>query len=254
MEILIVGATSAIGENLSQELSKRNHKIYGVGRKQDILKEMVNKGYLKDYLVADIITKGGRKDIVEYSMKNFIDCLIYSHGKLDDKHLEESNENDVEEIMQTNLTSIILTDLEFSKKIYNPEKIFYLASVSSLYSWGGGVVYQASKSGLTGYVPTMRLLDKLAGRQTERIMIYPDTIATERGMSSQLKDFPKIPMKPFVEEVANVVEGKYQGEDFLFLIKDDETIFLEKLITNKETNRPIFYRSRKIKKLGKAVK
>ena len=54
--ILIVGATSGIGEKLSEELSKRKHEVYGIGRKETVLKSMQEKGHIRGFLVTDLAT------------------------------------------------------------------------------------------------------------------------------------------------------------------------------------------------------
>lgn len=254
MDILIVGATGSIGKNLPLNLSKKGHEVYGVGRKEYVLKEMVKKGYLKDSIIADLATEEGRNNVVEFSKRNSIECLIYSQGVIDSKPLDKTEEEKIKEVINTNLTSIILMDQKFLNK-YNPKKIVYFGSVSSFFSWGeGGTAYQASKTGLEAYISTMRLQDKYTGRRIERIGIYPDTIKSEIGMSSELENFPKIPMEPFVEEVVNIIEGKYSGKDFLLIINDDEEISLEELLTDEKTNRPIYYKLKEIKKLGKTIR
>ena len=63
-KILIIGATSGIGERLSEELSKRKHEVYGIGRKEQVLKSMHEKGYINDFLIADLATEEGRKKTV----------------------------------------------------------------------------------------------------------------------------------------------------------------------------------------------
>jgi len=249
MKIMIIGATSAIGENLSRELSEKGHNIYGVGRKEDILKGLEDKGYLKGYTVADLVTKEGRKDVVEYSQKNEVNCLIYSLGLIDSDRLEETPEDRIKMIIDTNLTSIMQTDREFLTKGFLPKRIVYLASISSLYSWEAGAAYQASKTGLMAYISAMRIQN-----DTERIAIYPDTIATGRGMSSKLEDFPKIPLDTFVKEFGNIVEGNYDGKEFEFIINDDESISMKELLLSEQTLRPVSYDSKELKNLGKAVK
>jgi len=253
-KILIIGATSGIGERLSEELSKRKHEVYGIGRKEQVLESMQEKNYIKDFLVADVATEDGRKKIVGYSGQNGVSCLIYAQGMLDAERLEDSTPERVKNVIDVNLTSTVLTDQELLKQNKNPNRIIYLASISSLYAWDGGAAYQASKGGLLAYIQAMKQQDKGTGRTTDRIGLYPDTIATEKGMAAeQLGEYKKIPLDVFIAEVANITERKYEGNDFLFNIKGEEgTVTLEELLMNEETLRPTFFKSKEIKQLGKA--
>ena len=253
-KILIVGATSGIGEKLSEELSKRTHDVYGIGRKERVLKSMQEKGYIKDFLVADLSTEQGRKNTVEYSKQNGVSCLIYAQGMLDAERLEDSNPERVKSVIDVNLTSTMLTDQELLNQNKTPNRIIYLASISSLYAWDGGAAYQASKAGVLAYIQAMKQQDKGTGRTTDRIGLYPDTIATEKGMAAeQLGEYKKIPLDVFIAEVANITERIYDGNDFVFNIKEEDgTVTLEELLMNEETLRPTFFKSKEIKQLGKA--
>lgn len=254
MKILNIGATGGIGQELSKELSRRDHEVYGVGRKKDVLERLKGEKSLTDFLVADINTQEGRIAIVSYLSQTNMDCLIYSHGLLDANPLHISSEEEVERIIKTNLTSVMLTDQLVLQKGRFPKKVIYLASVSSFFSWEAGTAYQASKTGLLGHIQAMRLQDKKYSRDIERVVLYPDTIDTEAGMSSNLGEFPKIPGKVFVEEFANIIEEKYPGRDFLFEITEDDDIVLKELPLDKNTQRPTYQTQKELKQLGKAVK
>ena len=255
MKVLILGATGGIGRELAKEFSK-DWEVYGTGRNLKVLEELKSKNFLKDYLVADVSKKEDREKIVKFSANK--DWVIYSFGLLDAKPFEKLEEKEIENILDVNLKHIILLDREFLKLKKLPNFLYFL-SISSLYSWYridennyGGIVYQASKTGLLGYLAAIRLFDKENNLEIKRIGVYPDTIKTESGMSKELESLPKIPVKVLVQEVKNIVEGKYDGEDFLFIINDDGKIYLEKLEADENTLRPLTYKSRRIKYLGMA--
>jgi short-subunit dehydrogenase len=253
-KILIIGATSGIGERLSEELSKRKHEVYGIGRKEQVLQSMQEKGYIRDFLVADLATEEGIKKTAEYCGRKGVSCLLYAQGMLDAERLEDSKPGHVKSVIDVNLTSTMLTDQELLKQNKNPHRIIYLASISSLYAWDGGAAYQASKAGLLAYIQAMKQQDKGTGRTTDRIGLYPDTIATEKGMAAeQLSGYNKIPLDVFIKEVANITERKYDGNDFVFTIREqDGAVTLEELLMNAETLRPTFFKSKEIKQLGRA--
>jgi hypothetical protein len=100
----------------------------------------------------------------------------------------------------------------------------------------------------------MKQQDKGTGRTTDRIGLYPDTIATEKGMAAeQLGEYKKIPLDVFIAEIANITERKYDGNDLVFNINEEVgTVTLEELLMNEETLRPTFFKSKEIKQLGKA--
>jgi hypothetical protein len=71
--------------------------------------------------------------------------------------------------------------------------------------------------------------------------------------AEQLRGYNKIPLDVFIKEVANITERKYDGNDFVFTIREqDGAVTLEELLMNAETLRPTFFKSKEIKQLGRA--
>lgn len=249
MRILTIGATGNIGKRLCKELSL-SHEIFGCGRRENVLKEMKDEKILVDYILADITKSEDRLNLVKYSERNYIESVIYAQGILDYKDFKSLSEEEIENIIRTNFSSIIHLDNLFLNH-YLPHFFVYFCSISSLYSWSSGIVYQSTKTGLAAHVSSLRLYDKTKGSDIKRLVIYPDTIEGQEGMSSELKEFPKIPLNSFIAEIKNLIEKATEG-DYLFIIKENE-VFLEKILINEETGRPLTYFSKKIKKLGKPI-
>ncbi len=250
MNVYLIGATGGIGQLLTEELTKRGYYVVGIGRRENILKKLKERGITKEYIVADITRKEDRKRIIERLNSNSI--LIYNQGLIDPDRLENTEEDKIRKIFEINIISIMLMDREMILEQKLPKRIIYMASISSLLSWDGGSAYQASKTALLAYVSAMRIQDKATGRNLERIVIYPDTIKTG-GMDRGLEQYPKIDGKVFVQEVVNIIDGKYKGMDFLFQIDIDNKVRLYRLCIDPFYKRPQALAKELIKELGEAV-
>lgn len=124
MKILAIGATGSIGENLCRELSRKGYEMHGVGRNEAILKSLEERGFVKDYITADITEEEGRDKVIEYSAKNSAECLVYSQGLIDHKPLEEVSMDEIKRILDVNLHSVILMDWKFLRKHHLFKKLF----------------------------------------------------------------------------------------------------------------------------------
>ncbi len=249
-KVYLIGATGGVGKLLAKALTEKGFYVIGIGRRENVLKDLLEKGLIKEYIVADITKKEDRKKILEKITYN--DILFYNQGLIDPKTLEETTEEEIRKIFEVNIISIMLMDQEMILENRIPLKIVYMGSISSVQSWGGGAAYQATKTALLAYISAMRIQDRNANRKVERIGIYPDTIKTG-GMDERLKEYPKIDGEIFAKEVANILAGEYKGLDFLFQIDWDGKVRLYRMITDIYYRRPQPLAKELIKELGKAV-
>ena len=213
--IFLLGATGGVGKSLAKELKKNGYIVIGNGRREDVLKKMRDERIIDDYVVGDLTKDEDRKRIVE-KIKEYVNnevWIIYAIGTLYDYRgdISKYNIEEIRKAWETNVESIIATDIELLKKklIVNA---MYIGSISEYYTGGWDYIYQITKASLDRYVAALIYDDKVNNRKRRVIKISPDTIKTgEEGMGSKLKEYPKIPGEIFAKTVVEIIKGKYKG-------------------------------------------
>jgi len=254
--IFLLGATGGIGKLLAEELKRNGYIVVGNGRREEVLISMKNEGKIDDYVVADLtkedstkddLTKdeggkkiGGRKDVIEkikeYVNKGYKVTVFYNIGILYDYRGDISKysiEKEIRKAWETNVESIIATDIELLKNNLILDTI-YMASISAYFVEKVDPIYEITKAALDRYVAALIYDDKVNNRERRIIELSPDTIKTgEEGMGSKLKEYPKIPGEIFVKKVVEIINGKYKEySGFMFEISEHRGI-IDKLRNNK---------------------
>lgn len=216
--ILITGATRGIGRAIALGLAAQKAKIVFNYRKHN---ELV------DSLIKEITDHGGKATAVEFDItdadkyKTELDKYVAEHGPIDglvnnagvskDSLVLRLKEEDVSNIIDTNLKSSIMLTSYLSRNFLRANKVS-VVNISSVVGLMGNVsqtVYAASKAGLIGF--TKSYAKELASRNIRCNAIAPGFIKTD--MTEELSDkakeeyFGQIPLKRFgeVEEVSNLV-------------------------------------------------
>lgn len=216
--ILITGATRGIGRAIALGLAKQKAKIVFNYRKHNELVES---------LIKEINEFGGKATALEFDIndaekyKSELDKYISEHGAIDglvnnagvskDSLVLRLKEEDVSNIIDTNLKSSIMLTSYLSRNFLRANKVS-VVNISSVVGLMGNVsqtAYAASKAGLIGF--TKSYAKELASRNIRCNAIAPGFIKTD--MTEELSDkakeeyFGQIPLKRFgeVEEVSNLV-------------------------------------------------
>ena len=206
MNILVTGATRGIGKAIAENLS--GHKIFAVGRCEDLLKSYEN------YIICDLSLKNDLEKLGKYIEENKIDVLINNAGEYIYSPIEKIGYDDMEHIMRVNLEAPLYL---ISKAIpYMKSKkwgrIVNIGSISGVMGEACASLYSASKSGLIGGTKALAL--ELAEYGITVNTINPGWVDTEMGNKSACDgDWTKeevvecIPQKRFVspEEIAGMV-------------------------------------------------
>ncbi len=162
--ILITGASDGIGKSIALALSKRKGNLILFGRSLDKLKEVKsaaeNNGAVVEVYAFDLTDSIMRNEVVaELISKKQIDVLINNAGvwhKVGD--LETIDEEKIQEVINTNLTSQILLTKQIlpTMKGRSGTAILNIISKSGLVAQGGQTVYTASKYGMKGFTDVLR--------------------------------------------------------------------------------------------------
>ena len=217
---LITGASGEIGKEIALELNKKGASIILAGRRREVLNNIGKK------------LKGDVK-IIDESIDNFsnfekalistgvnIDILVNNAGITKDNLLIRMSEKDIDDVLNTNLISLIKIT-KFVLKNMMKNKFGRIISISSVVGFTGNPGqsnYCASKSGIIGFTKSLAL--EVASRGITVNAIAPGFILS--AMTDSLTDDQRkkiilnIPIKRLgtPKDVANAVN---------FLAKEDSS-------------------------------
>ena len=201
-QILITGASSGIGREISIKLSEIGYKCVLTGRSLSRLENTLEKmsgnshqifaGDLNDHSFIDKISN----EIGE------LNGLIHSAGIIKILPLKFINREDFDNIMNTNFFSpFFLTQLLIKKKkLRNNSSILFISSISGpIIGSKGNLMYSASKSAINGIVKVLALElaeKKIRVNAISAGMIYSEMWKDNNIISSDqlMQDSKKYPL------------------------------------------------------------
>lgn len=149
--VLITGASSGIGEAITDKLLSHGHTVYGLARRKMIRKNPRFQSFSIDLLDLDSLPE-------KLTPFAHVDTIICSAGKGCFGHLEQLGLSEIRSLMDLNFIShviIIKTLLPFLKK--KPfSDIIFMGSEASLAGKKRGSIYCASKFALRGFAQSLR--------------------------------------------------------------------------------------------------
>jgi NAD(P)-dependent dehydrogenase (short-subunit alcohol dehydrogenase family) len=150
-KIIITGGTSGIGLEIAKRLLTLNYHVHLLGRNFSEAEFLNNFRKYKDNIKVSLFNINSLTEVKNFFHDNneMIDGIIHSVGITDVKIFEESDLMLINEVMQTNLISLInFNQLAFPilKKNENTS-IIHISSACSLYPCAT-VAYSVSKAGL----------------------------------------------------------------------------------------------------------
>lgn len=216
--ILLTGATRGIGRAIALSLAAQKASVVFNYRKHSdlvtsLVQEIEQLGGKATALEFDINDSEKYKAELDSYMKENgpIEGLINNAGISKDSLVMRLKEDDLSNILDTNLKSAIMLTSYLSRNFLKAKNVS-VVNVSSVVGLMGNVsqtAYAASKAGLIGF--TKSFAKELASRNIRCNAIAPGFIETD--MTNELTDkakeeyFGHIPLKRFgsVEEVSNLV-------------------------------------------------
>lgn len=161
--IIIIGASSLIGQKTAEIFAKNNYDIFATYNKNkvDNLNELAQKYNIKVILSKlDIDNPADIKRNFDEAFKEltYIDTLICNCGvNTSEKLLIDTNLEEIKQIINTNLIGTILCNQE-ALKHFVKQKYGNIVNVSSIYGLYGGnceTVYATSKAGIIGLTKSL---------------------------------------------------------------------------------------------------
>jgi short-subunit dehydrogenase len=205
--VIIIGATSGLGESLAIKLNGRAGKLILTGRNITKLNEL--KSGFGSACEAYHLDLTDSKSIKEFSseilkLKDEDIVLISNAGIWLEGDTDREDFNKIEEVVRTNLTghmelvSAILPKLESNKKGH----IVFVNSVAGLDFNPGNTFYSASKFGLTGFAKTLQ--PELVDDNIKVSLVHPGGMDTDL-FNRAGHDYGKAPWMMNKNDVAQII-------------------------------------------------
>ena len=215
---LITWANRGIGFEILKSFINDDYTVIGTSRSQDgvdIINKSINDSKSKGFgLILDVKNKDQIKEINKKIKEEYgnVSVLVNNAGITKDNLLVRMSEEEWNEVIETNLTSIFRVTKEFVKDMMKDRygRVINIGSVVGLSGNAGQTNYSSTKAAILGF--TKSLAKEVASRNITVNSISPGFIATD--MTSELKEEQKdaliksIPLSRMglPAELANVVK------------------------------------------------
>lgn len=213
--ILITGATSGIGFQTAEYLSKEGHIVYGAGRRVDKLEQLKALGVRGVKLditdeqsmltaVNEIISEEGRIDVL-------VNNAGYgSYGAVEDVEIAEAKKQfEVNLFGLSRLTQLVLPHMRKQRS----GTIINISSMGGRVTTYFGAWYHATKYALEGFSDALRMEVKEFG--IDVVLVEPGGIKTDWGFiaADHLADSAKNgPYKLAAQKTADGMRKQYNGK------------------------------------------
>ena len=201
-----------------KEIAKKGINVvinYNTSKEQaeELQKELADTGYKVQIYKADVSKREQAKKLIEFAQKQFgsIDILVNNAGIDQFKLFTDITDEDWDNIIQTNLTSVFYTTQEAVKNMIKNKKgcIINISSIWGITGASCEVAYSVSKAGIDGL--TKSLAKELGPSNIRVNSIAPGIILTDMNKKLTNEEIEEvnsqIPMGRFgtPEEIAKCV-------------------------------------------------
>ncbi len=182
---VITGGSSGIGKAITQRLTNAGVKVYNISRSlsdSDLFQKSYQCDICDDTKLSEVI-----HDIL--SENDNIDLLFCNAGFGIGGKFENSNEADIERLLNVNLVASIKLTNKFLPYISQGGKIIYTGSLASLIPLPYQAVYSASKAGIESF--SRAIATELKPRNIKVITVMPGDIKsgfTSARIKTQISD------------------------------------------------------------------
>ena len=157
--ILIIGASSGIGMELTKECHKNGAKLILTSRNCNALKTQLPKSIQNEALFIDLdVTNNNQISDLCKTIEN-IDGFVYTPGLVKLFPVQFIDENHLNSVRTPNFDGAVLlmSNLLRNKKINHNASLVFISSISSSFPYKGGAIYTSSKAALEAYSKTLAL-------------------------------------------------------------------------------------------------
>lgn len=221
-KIAISGASGGIGSAIAKALSKQGAIVLVSGRSQSKLAELISNltGDGHQAVVADLLTKVGRKEFIQKCSEFSAEILINTLGVNQLENFFETSDESIDRMVATNLVAPIqlCRDMLTRFKTSSGGIIVNVGSIMGSIGFAGSVVYCATKFGLRGFSESLRR--ELADTDIRVIYFAPratDTAINDAAMSDLNLALGNTVDSPdrVAKQLVNVLKRERYGNHYL---------------------------------------
>lgn len=176
---LIIGATSAIAQQIARQLAARKDRLFLLGRSRDKLEPLVRdlEGAVAGHEVGDFTDTDSAATRVEQALDALggLDLAIVAHGLLGDQLCTEQDFMEAKRVLDTNFSSVVafLIPLANHFERQRSGRIAVISSVAADRGRPRNYTYGAAKGALNVYLQGLRSRLYAAGVTIHTIKLGP---------------------------------------------------------------------------------
>ena len=212
--VLVLGATSAIAQQISRLYAARGAALFLVARNEERLQAVADdlrvRGASVETAVVDLDDPARHEEVLRRA--DPLEVILLAHGVLGDAREAERDAAVTEALLRTNLVGPISLLTRASQRLETQRTgcIVALSSVAGDRGRGSNALYGASKAGLTAFLSGLR--NRLYRSGVRVITVKPGFVDTP--MTARL---PKNPLYSSPERVArDVLRAIDRGRDVVY--------------------------------------
>ncbi len=183
-KMLIIGATSAIAEQVARLMCSRVDQFYLLGRDENktraVAEDLTVRGANVQYKTADFSPVRDHPQLIEAAVSYLgnIDIVLIAYGTLPNQSQCEQDSNYALNEIHTNFVSVVslLTSLVTHMEAQGRGKIAVISSVAGDRGRQSNYVYGSAKAGLSVYLQGLR--NRLANKNIQVLTIKPGFVDT----------------------------------------------------------------------------
>lgn len=201
--VIVTGSTRGIGKAIAIRFARDGAKVVINGSQsietaKSVISEIEKNSGSACYIIADASTPAGVKNIIKKSLETYhrLDIVVCAVGKHECINALDTNIEDWERIISTNLTSTYLTCVSAAKIMKKQKygKIITISSKMGIVGSEGSMVYNTAKAGVI-------MLTKVLGVELAKYGIQVNCIAP--GVTATKPTFNLFENSPEIEKRMN---------------------------------------------------
>ncbi len=216
--LLILGATSAIAQQVARQVVSRDYRIILVGRDRqklvDLCADLQVRGGTADYRVHDLLEMTAHEQIIKNVVNEYggFDIVLLAYGTLPDQEQCEADRNEAVKQLNINFISAqnILSVIAERFIEQGQGQIIAISSVAGDRGRKSNYIYGAAKGALSIYLQGLR--NRLSAHNVQVLTVKPGFVDTP-----MTKDFKKGILWSTPERVAkDIVRAMDKRRDVIY--------------------------------------
>lgn len=197
--VIVTGGSRGIGAAIVKELAQNNYNVvlnYNNSKEtaEQIQNELKENGINIEIFKADVSKRDEVRELIDFTIKKYnnIDVLINNAGIDQIKLFMDTTDEDWNNIIQNNLTSVFYCSQEVLKNMIHNKKgcIINISSIWGIIGASCEVAYSASKAAIDGIT---RALAKEMGPSNIRVnSVAPGFVETDMNKDIKLEEIKEI--------------------------------------------------------------